>query len=95
MSYLEKARAGLKQAMPKPSSPAIADLTDGKLIAVKIASTVLNADIWIILTEPFEIDDGLAVFYPAELPFLATKNAETLKAIHKTKLAFPGERVTR
>jgi len=37
----------------------------------------------------------LAVFYPAELPFLATKNAETLRAIHKTKLAFPGERVTR
>ena len=95
MSYLEKARAGLKRAEPKPASPPVADATEGKLIAVKIASTVLNADIWIVFNEPFEIDDGLAVFYPEELPFLATKDAETLKAIHKAKLANPGARITQ
>ena len=45
------------------------------------------------LTTPLTADDGLAVFYPDELPFLATKDAETLKEIHKVKLAFPGSRV--
>lgn len=69
------------------------DATEGRIIAVKIASTVLDADIWFVLQEPFEIDDGLAVFYPEELRFLAAKDAEQLREIHKVKLAFPGSRV--
>ena len=93
MSYLNLAKK--IQAGPKPIAKAtpVADLIEGRIVAVKIASTVLNADIWFVLHEPFEIDDGLAVFYPEELPFLATKDAETLKEIHKYKLAFPGSRV--
>lgn len=96
MSYLDiakRAQAKLKQAEPNPASPPVTDPTEGKLIAVRIASTILNADIWIVLHEPFEIDDGLAVFYPDELPFLATKDAATLREIHKVKLANPGSRV--
>ena len=93
MNYLEKARTGLKRTEVKSSSPPVIDVTEGTIVAVKIVSTVLDADIWFILHEPFEIDDGLACFYPDELPFLATKDAQTLKEIHKMKLVFPGSRV--
>ena len=96
MSYQEKARAGLKQE-PKPQNRPVerpvTDPTEGRVVAVKIASTVLDADVWFVLKEPFEVDDGLAVFYPEELPFLATKDAETLREIDKYKLATPGSRV--
>lgn len=90
-NVIEKYR---RSAVSKPEGNPVADATEGRVIAVKIASDVLGADIWFILSEPFEIDDGLACFYPDELPFLATKDAETLKEIHKAKLAFPrGSRV--
>jgi hypothetical protein len=69
------------------------DATEGRVIAYLIASEILGADIWLALDDSFTVNDGLAVFYPDELPFLATKDAETLKEIHKVKLAFPGSRV--
>jgi hypothetical protein len=69
------------------------DATQGPIIAVLIASEVLGADIWFALDDSFSADDGLAVFYADELPFLATKDAETLREIHKVKLAFGGGRV--
>jgi hypothetical protein len=75
----------------KPEAPT-ADPTEGRIIAVLIASEVLGCDIWFALDDSFEADDGLAVFYPDELPFLATKDAEQLREIHKVKLAFPGSR---
>jgi hypothetical protein len=71
----------------------VADATEWPIVAVLIASEVLGADIWFALDDSFNPDDGLAVFYADELPFLATKDAETLKEIHKVKLAFPGSRV--
>jgi hypothetical protein len=70
------------------------DPTEGRVIAYLIASEVLGADIWFALDDSFKPDDGLAVFYPDELSFLATKDAETLKEIHKNKLTFGG-RVTQ
>lgn len=70
-----------------------ADPAEGRVIAYLIASEVLGADIWFVLDDFFQADDGLAVFYPDELKFLATKDAETLKEIHKYKLAFPGSKV--
>jgi hypothetical protein len=69
------------------------DATEGRIVAVLIASEVLAADIWFALDDSFDANDGQAVFYPDELPFLATKDAATLKEIHKVKLAFPGSRV--
>ena len=61
--------------------------------AVKICSHVLEDEIWLILDRSFIPHDGLAVYYPEELPLLKTKTLEQLREIHKYKLAFPGARV--
>jgi len=72
------------EAKPAP------DPTEGRIIAVLIASTVLEAGIWIALDDSFDPGDGLAVYYPDELEFLATKDPQTLREIHRVKLAFGG-----
>ena len=61
--------------------------------AVKIASTVLNDEIWLILDRSFIPHDGLACYYAEEIPLLRDKTPEELREIHKAKLAFPGARV--
>jgi hypothetical protein len=61
--------------------------------AVKIASTVLNDDIWLVLDRSFIPSDGLAAYYAEEIPLLKGKTPEELREIHKVKLAFPGCRV--
>ena len=63
--------------------------------AVKITSTVLNDDIWLILDREFIPHDGLAVYYAEEIPLLKGKSLEDLKLIHQTKLTFPGARVAQ
>ena len=98
MSYLDiakRAQAKLKQAeKDTPIPEQTADPTEGRIIAVLIASEVLGADIWFALDGSFKSDDGLAVFYADELEFLKSKDAQTLRKIHETKLAFgPGSRV--
>jgi hypothetical protein len=72
------------------------DPTEGPIVAVKIASTVFEADIWLAFDEGFKPDEGepLAVFYVHELPLLGEKTSEQLREIHKVKLALgPGSRV--
>jgi hypothetical protein len=69
------------------------DATEGRIIAVLIASEVLGCDIWFALDDSFDPKDGKAVFYADELAFLATKDATSLREIHKVKLAFRGSRV--
>jgi len=71
------------------------DILDGPIIAVEICSNVLEAHIWVAFDDGFQADDRQAVFYVDELPFLATKDAETLREIHKVKQAFPGCRVVQ
>jgi len=97
MSYLDiakRAQAKLKQAQSVCSMPEpITAPMEGRIIAVEICSNVLGSHIWLAFDEDFNPADGLAVFYPDELSFLATKDAETLREIHKYKLAFPGSRV--
>ena len=97
MSYLEKARARLKHAEPKPEYRLIerpsTDATEGRVIPYLIASEVLGCDIWFAFDDSFETHDGLAVFYSDEILFLKDKGPETLRAIHKTKMKFPGSRV--
>ena len=61
--------------------------------AVKICSNVLNDDIWLILDRSFIPHDGLACYYPEEIPLLKTKTPEDIREIHKVKLVFPGCRV--
>lgn len=63
--------------------------------AVKIYSHVLEDEIWLILDREFIPHDGLACYYPEELPELKTKSPDDLKEIHKVKLAFPGSRLVQ
>lgn len=65
----------------------------GNLKAVKIRSALLEDHLWLVLDRSFEPMDGLAIYYPEELPLLKTKTPEELREIHKVKLAFPGCRV--
>jgi hypothetical protein len=67
-------------------------ITEGRIIAVKICSKVLQAHIWLSFDNFFDPKDGQAVFYPDEIRLLATKDAETLREVQKVKLAFPGSR---
>jgi hypothetical protein len=70
------------------------EVRDGQnLKAIKICSAVLEDHLWLILDCSFEPRDGLAIYYPEELPELRDKDPEQLKQIHKVKLAFPGCRV--
>jgi len=100
-SYLDTVRKTTEWLKQNPArskdhpatTTAAPDATEGRVIAYLIASEVLGCDVWFALDDSFEADDGLAVFYADELPFLVTKDAETLKEIHKVKLAFPGCRV--
>jgi len=66
---------------------------EGTIQGVKIASSVLGEDIWLILDRAFTPNDGLACYYPEEIPLLRDKPSEELKEIHRAKLAFPGCRV--
>jgi hypothetical protein len=97
MDYLEiarKAKADFqkdRQAQPETAKP----IEEGRIVAVEICSNILEAHIWLAFDDSFKADDGRAVFYADELPFLATKDAETLKEIHKFRLKFPGARVTQ
>jgi hypothetical protein len=75
------------------TAPAMVDPTEGRIVAVEICSTILEAHIWLAFDESFDPKDRQAVFYPDELSFLATKDADQLREIHKVKLAFPGSRV--
>jgi hypothetical protein len=71
----------------------IAEIDSDNVQAVLIASTVLGADIWLAFRDDFDPGDGLAVFYADELEFLRDKSPQTLREIHKVKLAFGGGRV--
>ena len=61
--------------------------------AVKICSHVLQDEVWLIFDRSFIPSDGLAMYYPEELPELGTKTSDQLREIHKVKLKFPGCRV--
>lgn len=65
-----------------------ADIAEGRIVAVKIRSEVLQADIWLAFDESFKPGGGLAVFYAHELSLLKGKTPEQLREIHKVKLAF-------
>lgn len=69
------------------------DITEGRIIAVEICSNVLDAHVWLTFDDDFNPSNGQAVFYADEIPFLKTKDAETLREVYKVKLAFPGSRV--
>ena len=90
-------REHLRVSLPKKTGDSgDIRITEGAIIAVKIASEVLSADIWLAFKDDFKRDDGepLAVFYADEIPILAQKTLDQLQEIHKVKLAFgPGSRM--
>jgi len=45
----------------------------GRVAAVLIASEVLGCDVWLAFDKSFQSDNGLAVYYPEELPVLRTR----------------------
>ena len=97
MSYLDIAKK-VKEDFRKgrQDQSTVADPTEGRIIAVKICSHVLDACIWFSFDPDFKPDDDeqLAVFYADEIPFICDKTTEQLKEIHAWKLAFgPGTRV--
>jgi len=68
---------------------------DGSVQAVKIWSRILQDEIWLILARSFVPVDGLACYYPEELPLLKGKTEDQLRKIHKIKVVFPGCRVVQ
>lgn len=57
--------------------------------AVKISSKVLGQDFWLVLDRTFDAKDGLARYFPEEIPFLDGKSPEELRKIHEIKVEFP------
>jgi hypothetical protein len=85
-----------KYLEPAGEQCASADITEGRIVAVLIESSVLGAEIWFALNDDWRPDPGdqTPVFYAHELEFLKTKDPGTLRKIYATKLAFgPGSRV--
>ena len=62
------------------------NLEEGQIVAVEIASEVLDAEIWLSFRDDFDPGDGKAVFYGRELCVLGSKTPEQLRAIHQAKL---------
>jgi hypothetical protein len=96
VSYLSTAKKALEEHRRKqqggatPSDVTPVDPMEGRIIAVKISSHVLDACIWLAFDDGFTPDDDepLAVFYADEIPLLKDKTMEQLKEIHKVKLTF-------
>lgn len=83
-----------KFSREEPSNAVPARVTEGRIIAVEICSTVLEAHVWLSFADDFNPQDGQAVFYADELQLLKDKSASTLRKIYETKKTFgPGTRV--
>ena len=95
MSYLaiakkaeEKLKGEKAEAAPKPEV-----VEDKTILGVKIYSQILEDEIWLILDRSFIPHDGLASYYPEEIPLLKNKSPEDLRQIHRAKIEFPGARL--
>jgi hypothetical protein len=77
-----------------PRAWVVEEIRDGETLkAVKICSALLEDHLWLVIDRTFAPKDGLAIYYPEEVPELASKTADQLQEIHKVKLAFPGCRL--
>ncbi len=91
MSYLALAKKAEEELRTRGR---VLEVREAETIqAVKICSHILEDEIWLILDRDFIPSDGLACYYPEELPELKTKTSDDIREIHKVKLAFPGARV--
>jgi hypothetical protein len=91
----EARRLAVIEDLP-PRAWVVEEIRDGgTLKAVKICSAALEDHLWLVIERSYHPNDGLAVYYPEELPELKSKTPEQLREIHKAKLAFPGCRVVQ
>lgn len=75
-------------AVPQSHKTECFEITDGRLVAVKICSHVLDACLWLAFDDDFQPgddDEQLAVYYSPELPFLKDKTVDQLREIHRVK----------
>jgi len=67
------------------------EVKEGEVLqAVKVYSSILDDDLWLIIDPSFEPNDGLACYCPDEIPRLKNRTSEELEAIHTAKLVFHG-----
>jgi hypothetical protein len=79
----------LEREAESPRTPPIPEAPDeGEPCGIRICSAILESEIWLALDPHFDPADGLAVYYPEELPALALKTFDELKTIHQVKLVF-------
>ncbi len=70
------------------------EVKEGEVLqAVKVYSSILDDDLWLIIDPSFEPNDGLACYCPDEIPRLKNRTSEELREIHKVKLVFHGCRI--
>src|SRR5689334_2185523 len=63
----------------------LAEAPGARVAAILIASEVLGCDLWLAFDKSFKTDDGLAVYYPEELPVLKNKTPSELRLLHQMK----------
>ncbi len=67
------------------------EVKEGEVLqAVKVYSSILDDDLWLIIDPSFEPNDGLACYCPDEISRLKNRTSEELEAIHTAKLIFHG-----
>jgi hypothetical protein len=66
------------------------DVSEGRIVAVLIASEVLGADIWFALDDGWKSGDDIPVFFAGELPHLQKMNGDELRKRYEQKLALAG-----
>ena len=91
--YLNAHGSGASAPVGKKAAEALEVEEWETIQGIKIASSVLEADIWLVLDRSFVPHDGLACYYPEEIPLFKGKTREQLREIQKVKLEFPGCRV--
>ena len=85
----EARRLAVIEELP-PRAWVVEEIRDRETLrAVKLCSAVLEDHLWLILDRSFEPRDGLAIYYPEELPILRTKPTQELRGIHKVKTGVP------
>jgi len=85
------ARPAWIQKPNKEASPTT-DITDGRIVAMLIDSTVLGEPIWFAFRDDWRPGDGdsIPVFCASELPALRDKTPEQLRKIYALKVGPKG-----
>ena len=81
------------RALIEEQGSQLLDEEDGPILAVKIHSSILKDDLWLVFDPGFKPEDQQPVYFPDEIPLLRNKTPDELREIHKVKAEFAGTRV--